>query len=343
MSVNSLTSSFALGVQSGQGSAATDYKVALAQDSSAMVKFDIHEPKFEHPAPAARATKVKAAQQRTGYTVNVAAKGLLRPRFIGTVLRGLGFGVSAAGSSPAYTQTFTIANHSAEAWLTALVKTTDDSGSFERKITDVRLNKLTVEAGEDEINWDITGMGLAEAIASGSETKVSEVTTELSPASGSATITLAGATIASPIRGTTLEVARNLDDKDRVQFSSVRNSLPSSDLDVSGTLKGIDFDYNTYEWYYRTIYGAASGSGTAPVLTAAVGTLTYNYTSLANIPTGVVPYKLTVTIPSLYWEMTGEPKSSGNNLVRVDMKWTMIDDSSTPCTIALVTDQASYA
>lgn len=341
MSTNSLNSSISLGVQSGKGTAATAYKTSLAQDSSAMPKFDVHEPKLEHPAPAARATKVKAAQQRTGYTVDLAAKFLLRPRFIGMVLRGLGFGVAATGTSPAYTQTFTLAAASADPWLTALVKLVDDGGtSLERKITDVRLNKLTVEASEDEINCDIAGIGLAEGLATGSETKVAESTAEISPSAGSATITLGGATIASPIRGTTLEIASTIDDKDRVQFSAVRNSLPRSNIDVSGTLKGIDIEYNSYEWYYRTIYG--NTSGTAPVLTAAVGTLTYNYTSLANIPTGVVPYKMTVTVPSLYWEMTGEPKSSGNNMVRVDMKWTMIDDSSTPVTIALVTDQATY-
>lgn len=343
MSDNSLTSAISLGVQSAKGTAATAFKTALAEESSANAKFDFREPKFEHPSAVNRATKVKAAQQRTGYTVPVAAKFLLRPRFIGTVLRGLGFAVATTGSSPAYTHTFTLATSTTDAWLSAIKKDTDDGGgSFERKITDVRLDKLTVESGTDEIECDITGMGLAEALASGSETKVAETPVELSPSSGAATITVAGNTITSPIRGNSLEIGSALDDKDRVQFSSARNSLPRSDINVMGTLKGIDFDYSTYEWYYRTIYGGASGTGTAPVLTPAVGTVTWNYTSLSNIPTGVVPYKFQITVPSLYWEIT-DPKSSGNNFVRIDAKWTMIDDSSVPVTIVVVNDQASYA
>lgn len=343
MSDNSLTSAFSLGVQSAKGSAATAYKTALAEESSSSPKFDVREPKFEHPSAVARATKVKIAQQRVGYTVPVAAKFLLRPRFIGTVLRGLGFAVSTAGSSPAYTHTFTLTTSALDAWLTALKLDVDDGGNtLLRKITDTRLNKLTVDVGVDEISCDITGIGLAEGLGSGSETKVAETPVELSPASGSATITIAGNTVTSPVRGNQLDIESSLDDTDRVLWSSVRNSLPRSDINVMGTLKGIDFDYNTYEWYYRTMYGGASGTGTAPVLTPATGTLTYNYTSLSNIPTGVVPYKFQVTIPSLYWEISGEPKSSGNNLVRIDAKWTMIDDSATPVTIVVVNDQSTY-
>ena len=105
MSDNSLTAAISLGVQSGKGSAATAYKTALATDSSGNVKFDTREPKLEHPAAVARSTKVKIAQQRVGYTTPFDAKFLLRPNFIGTVLRGLGFGVATTESAPAYTHT----------------------------------------------------------------------------------------------------------------------------------------------------------------------------------------------------------------------------------------------
>lgn len=341
MSDNSLTAAISLGVQSGKGSAATAYKTALATDSSGNVKFDTREPKLEHPSAVSRSTKVKIAQQRVGYTTPFDAKFLLRPNFIGTVLRGLGFGVATTGSAPAYTHTFTIAARSAGAWLSAIILDTDDGGgSFERKFIDCKATKLTVDAGVDEITCDMAGTGLVEGDSTGSETKVAETTVEISPTSGSATLTVAGNTVASPIRGSQLDIEQTLDETDRVLFSSVRNSLPQQEIGVSGTVKGIDFDYNTYEWYRRIVRGGTSA--TAPTLTPASGTLTYNYTSTSNIPTGVVPYKFQITVPSIYWEFQ-DVKRSGNNLVRADLKWTMIDDSSTPVSIVIVNGQSTYA
>lgn len=341
MSDNSLTAAISLGVQSAKGSVATAFKTALATDSSGNVKFDTRDPKFEHPSAVARATKVKVAQQRVGYTTPFDAKFLLRPRFIGEVLRGLGFGVATTGSSPAYTHTFTIAARSAGAWLSAIVLDTDDGGgSFERLFTDCKMTKLTVDAGVDEITCDTAGIGLVEGDSTGSETKVAEKPVEISPTSGAATLTVNGNTIASPIRGSQLDIEQTLDDKDRVLFSNERNSLPQQEIGVTGMIKGVDFDYDTYVWYREIVRG--SDSATEPSLTPAAGTLTYNYTSLTNIPTGIVPYKFQITVPSIYWEFQ-DVKRSGNNLVRGDLKWTMIDDTSTPVTIVLVNDQASYA
>lgn len=342
MSDNSLTSAFSLGVQSAKGTAATAYKTALAEDSGASVKFDVRAPKFEHPSPVTRATKVKIAEQRVGYMGNFDVKFLMRPRFIGTVLRGLGFAVATTGSSPAYTHTFTITTPALGAYLTAIVLDTDDAGgSFERKLIDSKINKLTVDASVDEIGCTASGMSLQEGDSLGSETKVAETPVEISPTSGAATITIGGATVASPLRGSSLEIDNTMDDKDRVLFSPLRNSLFQSDIGIMGTLKQIDFDYNSYEVWRRIVRGSAVA--TAPSITPASGTLTYNYVSLSNIPTGVVPYKFQITLPSVYWEISGEPKSSGNNKVRIDAKWTMIDDSSIPVTIVIVNDQSTYA
>jgi hypothetical protein len=166
MSDNSLTAAISLGVQSGKGSAATAYKTALATDSSGNVKFDTRDPKLEHPSAIARSTKVKIAQQRVGYTTPFDAKFLLRPNFIGEVLRGLGFGVATTGSAPAYTHTFTIAARNAGAWLSAIILDTDDGGgSFERKFIDCKATKLTVDAGVDEAqDGDVTS-GAADGAA----------------------------------------------------------------------------------------------------------------------------------------------------------------------------------
>jgi hypothetical protein len=180
--------------------------------------------------------------------------------------------------------------------------------SDEGAVKYARAIKVTVDAGVDEITCDMAGTGLVEGDSTGSETKVAETTVEISPTSGSATLTVGGATVASPIRGSQLDIEQTLDETDRVLFSSVRNSLPQQEIGVSGTVKGIDFDYNTYEWYRRIVRGGTSA--TAPTLTPASGTLTYNYTSTSNIPTGVVPYKFQITVPSIYWEREQQPALS---------------------------------
>jgi len=341
MSDNSLTAAISLGVQSAKGSVATAFKTALATDSSGNIKFDTREPKLEHPSGSARATKVKIAQQRVGYTTPFDAKFLLRPNFIGEVLRGLGFGVATTGTSPAYTHTFTIANSGAGKFLSAIILDTDDGGgSFERLFLDCKCTKLTVDAGIDEITCDMAGIGLSESDSAGTETKVAETAVEISPTAGSATLVANGDTIDAPIRGSQLDIEQTLDDADRVLFSNVRNSLPQKEVGVSGMIKGVDFDYGTYHWYRNVVRG--NTSATEPTLTPATGSVTYNYTSLTNIPTGVVPYKFQITVPSVYWEMQ-DVKRSGNNLVRADVKWTMIDNSSPPVTIVLVNGQSSYA
>lgn len=342
MSDNSLTSALSAGIQSGIGVAATAYKTALAEDSSVSVKFDVRAPKFEHPSPVTRATKVKIAEQRVGYMGMFDVKFLMRPRFIGTMLRGAGFAVATTGSSPAYTHTFTITTPALGAFLSIIgLDTSDLGGTFERKLIDAKVSKLSIDAGVDEIDCTASGSSLSEGDSLGTETKVAEIPVEISPTSGSATLTIGGVSVTSPLRGSSLDIENTLDDKDRVLFSPLRNSLFQSDIGVSGTLKQIDFDYNGYEVWRRIVRG--SGVATSPSITPAAGTLTYNYVSLSNIPSGVVPYKFQITVPSLYWEISGEPKASGNNKIRLDAKWTMIDDSSTPVTIVVVNDQASYA
>ena len=338
MSANSLVASYSMGIQSAKGTAATAYKTALSTDSTVNVKFDEREPPLEHPAPAARATNRKIATLRTGYMVPVGNSFLARPRYLGTCLRAAGFAVSTVNNTTHYTHTFTLADRTAFAWATVIHKIIGAT-NLERKVTDVRLETFSLNADTKEIKGETAGFGLLEGDASGSETKVSEIAVELSPAAGSATIVVGGATVASPLRGMTFEVKNEFDQEDKALFSSARVDAPQMGLDITGTLGGVDFDYGTYEMYRRIVRGGTSA--TAPSLVSATGALSFAYQSASNITGAAVPYSLSVALDTVDY-MFQDVQASGNEMIRGDINWAMIDGVTTPITIVLVNDQAAY-
>lgn len=338
MAANSLASSFSLGVQSAKDTAATTYHTALATVSGADPLFDVQEPPAEHPAPSSRSTLRKSAPERVGYLAPVNATFLLHPRFIGRVLRAMGFGVSTVNNTTHYTHTFTIAADASVAWLTALHKWSGAT-DLERKVTNLRGESLAFNADLNQIQCVFGGVGLVEGNATGSETKVSEATTLLKPNTGSVTFEVGGSGISTTYRGNQMTIAQQLDRDERVLHSSGRAGLSRLSIDVTGTLQGIDIDLGTYAHWKALKRG---GAGTAPSLTAVTGLLSWQFTSAANITGAAVPYSLTTTLAEAAYDMVS-PNANGQDLIRGDITYQMIDSSSSPLSIVLVNDQASYA
>ncbi len=339
MSSNSLTSAFSLGVQSAYEVAATAYNTALATVSGVNIEFDSTEPRLEHPSAIARSTAVKAAPNRKSYKPTLEGTFALYPNFIGTVLRGLGMGVSTVAGTGYYTHTFTIATDATMAYLTAIHKMVGTT-NLERKVTDVRLESLNIEAGLDEIMCDISGFGRTAGRASGSETKVAEVAVEMSTNTGTLTPIIAGTTSTSSIYNShSFTIDNTLKDAQRKLFSSLYGPPDRESFGVTGTLSGIDIDEQTYLYYQNIIDGVA---GTSPSSTPSIGSMYFKYESPSVIGVTAVPYSLTVTLPSVAWSL-GAVQSSGNELIRVDATYTMVDDVATPLTMVLVNNVASYA
>jgi len=337
MSVNSLDASISVGVQSAKGTAATAYKTALATTSGVNARFDERPTLLEHPGSGSSVPwELKAVAERTGYLVPVNATFLLRPRFIGPVLRGV-MGVSSVNNTTHYTHTFTPATNANLAWLTVLHKFVGDS-DFERKITDVRLTQLNIDATLEQVQCQMQGMGLTEGIAAGTETKVAEIGTEISPYSGSVTWTIAGDAPTSTIRGAQVQITQTLDENDRVLFSQTRANLPRQRIAVTGTVRGVDIDADTYEAYKLTKYGSAAG--TAPTLTAPTGPLTLTFQSLSNISGAAVPFRLTMAFAKVQWDLES-PNANNDDTVRADITWRLVGDSSPAMTFTVVSDQAT--
>lgn len=341
MPSNSLTSSLNLGVQSAYGTAATTYNTALATVSAINIEFDTQEPRLEHPSSVARSTAVKVAPQRKSYGTMLEATFALYPNFLGTVLRGLGMGVASVDGTGFYTHTFTIALDAACPYLTALHKMVGTSASLERKAANIQINQLSIEAGLDEIMCNITGEGDAETNAAGTETKAAETAIEMSTATGTYTPIIGADTSTASVHGShTFTIDNALKSKQRRLWSTTYSPSVRESIGASGTLSGVDVDADTYEYYQNIVRGGSGG--TAPSLTPATGSMAFNYKSSSVIGVTAAYYSLTVTLPSVYWTLANF-QSSGNELIRCDATYTMVDNVATPLTIVLVNNVAAYA
>jgi hypothetical protein len=256
------------------------------------------------------------------------------------VLRGLGMGVATVAGTGFYTHTFTIATDATHAYLTAIHKMVGTT-NLERKVLDVRLSQLNIEASQDEIMCDITGQGRTEGNATGSETKAAETAVEMSHSTGTYTPIIGADTSTASVYGNhTFTIDNALKDGERRLWSSVYGTAEREALNVTGTLSGIDVDADTYEYYQNIVRGGSAG--TAPSLSAATGSMAFMYRSGSVIGATAEYYKMTVTLPSVYWSL-GNIQSSGNDLIRCDATYTMVDDVATPLTIVLINNVASYA
>ena len=339
MAPNSLNSAFSLGVQADFATTATAFKTFLSDDSGSDTLFDFKEPRLEHPAAAARSTRQKVAPTRVGYKVPFSAKSLMYPNAIGVVLRGLGFGCSSVSSTGYYTHTFTIAPDADMAWLSAIDKIVGAT-TLEQLITKARMNKLTINTSPDAVEYEASGVGTVAGDAAGTETKVAETKVEMSPTTGSATIVINAETVTNAVvRSEMLEIDNALKEDERGVHTAARTSLDRDSIGISGEFGGLDLDHDTFQ-IWRAIK-RKTDAATAPSQEAAVGNIAFSYASLTNIGVTVVPYSLTVTVPSVSFDM--DPvRSVGSDLIRCNVKWTMSDDTSTPITIVLVNNQAAY-
>lgn len=337
MAVNSLDSEFSLGIQSAKDTAATAYVTALCTVSGADVTFDERTPLLEHPGGAGSIPfNIKAAVERTGYLVPVNATYLLRPRFMGKVLRSF-CNVGTTNNTTHYTHLFTPATNAQLVWLTALSKFVGAT-NLERKITNVRLTQVGIDAQTDQIQCQIQGTGLVEGTAAGTETKTAEIATEMSPYSGSITWSIAGTSITHSIRGYNVEFTQTLEDDDKVLFSNTRADLIRKSIGATGTVRGVDIDAGTYNTYL--LIKRNSAVGTEPSLTAATGPLHVSFQSLSNITGAAVPFRLTVAFAKVQYEIA-TPNSQNDDIVRADISWRMIADDSPPFSITLVNDQSA--
>ena len=337
--VSSTTALCKVGKQAAKGTPInTGLICGMLRQSGFNVDFDELDDQPEHGCRTVsvdRATAHKTATDRAGYVVRGNLRGYLYPRMIGMMLVGAGFKpTTTTPEAGVYQHVFKIAERADYKWLTVLSKI----GSRMRRASDARIASLAIEASARGLNWNAALLAIAEGTAPGSETGTDEALTKILPSTGSLTI-MDGATeivntATDSLLGLTLNINNPLDDADQGLFTFRRADLQQQGMDITGAVTGLELDYATY--YDLLVYNG----GSSPAASVAQLDIEYTWESAVEFVTGV-PYSLAVELPGA--EVTlGDFLAEGNNVVRWDFNYRMVDDTTDPITITLINDVATY-
>ena len=335
-SVNAL---FQVAKQASKGTApTTGFITGLMEQSGMSPRFDPLAQSAEHGIAVARVTDHRSPTKYGSYAVGGPFRMNFYPHLIGRLLQGAGFETAGAGAGAgaAKTHTFTLSERADHHWLTMLSQIGDEK----KRATDCRINALSFAASPDELKVNGTYVGLTYDDAAGTETTTAENTTKLVPSVGSLVLTVNSVAIVDTATDTlsrfTMDIANPLDEADRSVFRFKRVDLPQVGLGITGSIEGLDLTYTNYDELIRA--GASSGEPSSDVAT---GSLVWKVESAGDIPTDTVPFSFEVTLASV--EVTLDDfVADGSNMVRWNTKYRMIDNVTTPISIALVNTMATY-
>lgn len=343
MTIHSQSAALSLAVQTDKTTAATyNFLTALATVSSMPgPRWQEDDPGTEHPTSSTRNTVLASAPDRISFLTPVTVTGRLRPRFIGMLLRAAGFAVSTndASAPDYYTHTFTLAAPASVPYLTALWQVGSGGDQHTRRAIGLRLTNLTLTATPQNIEFSAQALALDEDTAGGSEVKVAEVATRIAPTSGSYSFTIGGtAWTTNKVRRAVMTVNQALDEADYALWTEGNFDLPQDSIDITHEFGDIDYSFSEFK---KIHWGGAAGTG--PDFDPVTGALDYTWQSKNDISVGAgVPYSIQIASPSNVVRVTQDPQASGADKIRMGITCQMVDDSSTPVSIVLTNDHASY-
>ena len=293
-----------------------------------------------------RPTAQAAIPSLVGYTTTHSYSAFLYPDMIGNWLVGAGFDVSTATDTPvagANTHTFTIADEGSAKWLTLL--RTIGTSDIDHRYTDTRVSQYEISDSRTEVTQTISGTGIKEDDAAGTETSSDETNVKILQrvASGDGILATVGGTtiietdpaLVRPYQDATFTIENPLVPEDGI-YQLEKADLNQSGIRVYHTLNGVEIDNTLYNLIHRG--GAA---GTAISEDVATGAVTKKLESSGYI-TGTTPYSITITMPTVFWTIDGIPTASGGENIRVNLRAEMYEGGSEPCTIVLVNGVTSY-
>lgn len=339
----STAATFKVAKQGAKGTAATTgFVTGMMTRSTMLPALDTITKTAEHGVAYARATAHKTPTRRGSYIARGGYRGYLYPDMFGLLLLGTGFAVTTTGASANKTHTFKLANRDANPWLTVLW---DLDGTNPLRAVDVRGTRMVIDGTPDGVTMEGDLVGLTLNEPTGSETTTAEDTTgELLPSEGTLTLVYDPAgtpvtVLSTPTDSLTraqLTIANPVDENDRSIHRFARGSLNQTGVDITARLEGVEVDFDIYN---RILNGSTTGS--TPTTDTAVFSLTYSFESSLNITGTAVPYSATITIPRIEFDL-GDYAADGDSLVTWNLEGRMIDNTTDPITIALVSKKASY-
>ena len=315
--------------------ASTGFHTVYATESSSVPEYEYIERENYHPGLHERASTQNAEPVRIAYRIPGTANFWLHGNSIVPVLIGMGFTDTPEDKTSYYSHELVKADVDDAVYLSMLHRMGEGSGQFERLIRAIRGTQLTITAARNQLECQFSGVGLSEAASAGTETITNEDTQPLLPTKGALTW---GAQALGTPRGHTITIARPVDEEDHLLHAFGRNDFPETGFSVSGAMTGLDMSFTLYK---KLVWGGASGTGPdEPIVT---DSLSISYESADVIEDALVPYKLLIELTKVEARI-GNFRAAGNNIIRADVNWRMIDDDDTddPITITVDNDVASY-
>ena len=339
----STAATFKVAKQASKGTpSTTGFITGMMTRSSFLPDIDTVTKTAEHGIAYTRATAHKTATRRGSYLGRGSYRGYLYPDMFGMLLLGNGFAVTTTGASANKTHTFKLANRDANPWLTVIW---DVDGTNPLRGVDVRGTRMVIDGTPDgvTIEGDLVGLTVNEPV--GTETTTAEDTAgEMIPSEGTLTLVYDPAgtpvtVLSTPTDSLTraqLTILNPVDENDRSIHRFGRGNINQAGVDVTARLEGVEIDWDIYN---RILNGSTTGS--TPTTDTAIFSLTYSFESAANITGTAVPYSVTVTIPRIEFDLA-DFAADGDSLITWNADGRMIDNTTDPITIVLVSKKASY-
>jgi hypothetical protein len=344
----SLTTRIGFAAQTVKGTYPTT-PVQLARGSSAdtLPEFDYVENENHMLGIHERSTAAQSVPERSSVRVPVDYELYAYPLSLPYLLFGIGFvpgtGVTAAGVT---THKLVKSNAGDAPYLTNYLRMGTGGGKWSRQVRDVRFSQLTISLSRNEgTTIGVTGMGLSEQVVTeASYTVTNEVNTMFMPFLGGLLWNLAvpgGSDYDFGLpREHTITIDRQIEEDDQLIHKFSRNDNQEMSFGITGEMRGMDFSVNVYnELFYGgavTLVGASLSPATM------LNGLTFELNTNAMIPAATVPYKFTMNIPKCEIRALNG-RAQGNDIIRCDVRWKMIDDALTPpVRIELTNNVASY-
>lgn len=329
------TARVAFAKQAEKAPAATaGFHTMFATDSASVPEYEYIENENYHPGIHDRASTQNASPVRIAYRIPVSCTFWVHPNGLVPLLIGMGFTDTPTSKTTYHSHELVKADVGDAVYLSMLHRIGEGDEAFERKIRAVRGTQLAITASRNQLTGQFTGIGLAEATSVGSETITPEVVYPLLPTKGS--IAWGAQALGTP-REHTITIARPVDEEDHLLHAFGRNDFPETGFAITGEMTGLDMSFNFYK---KLVWGGTGGTGPSePIIT---DSLTIVYQSASNISGAAVPYSLSIALTKVEARI-GNFRAAGNNIIRGDVSWKMIDDSaSAPVTIVIDNGVASY-
>lgn len=346
ISPSSLVTRIAFGAQTAKGVyPTTNIQAARGISVESVPDFDLIENENHMIGVHERSTSAQSVAERSSVSVPIDLELGLYPLSLPHLLFGIGMVPgTATGTPPNYTHKLVKSNMTDAPYETVYLRMGSGAKKFSRQIQDVRFSQLVVTLNRQSGGTvRATGMGLNETIVEESDYTVTpEDDTMFMPFLGGF---LWDTSVGSDYdfgmgREHIITFDRPIEMDDQRLHVYARNDNREMSFGLTGAIRGLEFGVDLYnELIYGGLISVYDASlGVATVLTG----FTLELNTSQNIPTGLAPYKWIINVPKAEIRLMNF-RAQGNDIVRAEAQWKMIDDASTPpLRMELVNNVASY-